>query len=357
MTTEISIYTPAKKVGGKVAMLFGGGVLSLLLLVARFALELKTPAGKGSALSPGLFSGLAVIGIFSITYGIFLLRTPKRVRLDDAGILLEGYLTSRSVLWREIAQLRREQARGLWEKESLDVLVLCNDRGKTIASLNSLLANFPDLVAEVERRSTQARGVATFDRGQEIDRKRRQRTRTRKFAIGVFGFFTLMGIALGVHGIYSYRQESRLAKEGVETQAHVARYYMYNVTPRLEYTFENAAGKTFKRDIAMEKPAWDDLEGQTAVGIRFLPANPDWSHLRTGEASMESSPTQTILIGFGCATLFGFLLAAILMGYDVEHDPKTGRPRLRRASDVEAEMVARINQPAPPRPPPLPPVR
>src|SRR4030095_11636523 len=95
-----------------------------------------------------------------------------------------------------------------------------------------------------------------------------------------------MGAGL-IAGINEERHKRLFATEAVIVDAKIVRARMYNVTPRVESSFENDQGRTFTREAMMHQgPEWDGLQNRQTVPVKYLRSDPSWNYLVTGEQSV-----------------------------------------------------------------------
>jgi hypothetical protein len=329
-------FVAKKKVGREAAFLLVGGAFGLVCGMAVFLLLLLTP--RDSGFMPGLIGGVACACIFMIARAVFLLRSPCRVVLDTRGVLIEGRIARTFIEWSEIAEIRRDRTADLRPRDRKDVLVLCGKKGRPVARIAATFADFPVLVAEIEARSTRARGAPTYDRERAIQERRRKAKRSAHIAIVVCTLFLLLGIGVAGDGVNTVIHQRALAREGLDVEAKITRHYLYNITPHLEYAFQDTRGETHKRDVVMQQPMWDVLEKAATVNVRYLHSDPDWSVVDDEERmSMEGGPA--IVMGLVCALFSGVLVVGIALGY-TGVEIKDGKIRWKRIQDLDDRLLA-----------------
>lgn len=364
------VFVNKRKIGRTAAVVFGVSILNLVIQVFLVLSHLLAPPSSGDWYVPGLAGGMITASIFGFLYGVLLLKSPIRACLDAEGIRIEWLVSRKRLSWAQIAELRRKKssapfgapAGGGWGKqETKDILILCDERGKTLAEVDSALSDFPELVAEIEARSSAARGASTYDRDAQQARQLRSQKRSARLLAVAGGFFLVVGLGGGIFTWVDHQKERRLATEGVVTDATVARHYMYNVTPHLEYEFTDEQDRAFKRDAVMEPGAWDALEGQQTVAVRYLPADPDRSHLLIGEEESFTPPFFLMMAGTGLMTVLGALAWVAYFSGIADVKVERGKVRLVRVGQLDdslepdaAAPKARAIASPPPFPPPTP---
>lgn len=342
-------YRSDQRNGLKAALGIAGACLCFVACVLSALALFLAPPEKMSGFETAVISALAVMTFLSAAYAVAMLRSPVRAVLDDEGIVIEGLVSRRRLAWRQVARLRREKASQLFGGAKLDVLLLCDERGATLASVNSRLERFPDLVADIERRSSLAHGGATYDRGADLERRRRKSLKSLRFVQIVLALFWVLSIVLGSWGILDRRNEIRLARGGVETDARIVKRWLRGATPRLSYAVAGADGREHTRNTMMTREAWDALEGAGTVRVRTLPDDPDLSRLVAGETEVNDAGTM-MAVGLISAVFWGGLLVFALLGYDV--DIQDGKMRLKRHGEVSDEFERPPPGPAAPAAPP-----
>ena len=338
-TAQESMEFLAKKNVGREATLFlVGGVLGTLLCLGLFLLTLLLPPRGG--IMPGLIGAMMAGSLFMILRAVILLRSPCRVVLDASGVFIERRIARTFVPWSQIATLRRERTSDLFGRGQKDVLVLCGEDGRVLARIVGSLVNFPVLVAEIESRSAAARGAPTYDRDRAIQERRRKAKRSARLAVGGGIAIGLIGIAVAGDGVNTTIHERALAREGQDVQARVARHYVYNVTPHLEYDFQDARGQEHRRDVVLESPAWEALRDAQTVEVRYLPSNPNWSVV-AGEEKMTMEGVPSVVLGLAVALLAGAMISAIALGYtDIRMEG--GKIRFQRIQDLDDALVSQL---------------
>jgi hypothetical protein len=306
-------------VGWQAAGFILGGVGVLVLLGIIFVIQVNMPARPGHDMMPGMLGGASVLGFGLLARGLFLLRTTARVVVDDSWVHLESAFARRSVGWGEIARIECDKRSPALGGETLRVVRLIGTSGKRLAEISETIGDFEFLANEITQRSTAARGQATFDA--QADEKRRV-TRDAKKIEWVSFFFGLATLGMGATlwaGINEEMHLRRYASEGKRVEAKIVRRYMYRVTPRLEFSFRDEAGKEHTRDTMMyQGPAWDALEGKKTVPVEYLKSDPSWNRLLEGEDAETKFGGKFLLVSGGGFLVFGFLFLVTLLGFDLK---------------------------------------
>ena len=123
-TGGVRIYPARRNIGLQAAGFLAGGIVYMLMLVVMFLLALFARQPRPNSIMPGLIGGLSVVGIGLIARGIFLLKSVRRVMLDDQAIHREGFASRSSVAWTQIDHLERARQSGWFGATSHDVLIL-----------------------------------------------------------------------------------------------------------------------------------------------------------------------------------------------------------------------------------------
>ncbi len=351
-SAEGQLEFAAEKGGGRLAgLLLAGGILGILLGIGLFLLLLLS--SKHEPYMPGLIGGMMVVPIFMIAFAITRLRAPIRVVLDARGLLIERRIAPLFIPWSSIAEVRRDRKSGFGELEPKDVLVLCGERGRVLARILGTLPRFPALVAEVEARSALARGAPTYDRDRNIEQRRRKAKRGARFVMVTGFIFALLGLFVAGQSINEMKHKRAIAREGVDVDATIVRHYRYNVTPHLEYTFQDAQGRTFRRDVMMKPSMWEELEGEKTVSVRYLPSDPDWSIVEGEENTTPEGPP-IIAAGVLCSFMGAAFFIIGILGIDIRVEG--GKLKIIRIRDMGDELLP-DSAPAPvPQVRPAPPV-
>ena len=316
---QTTIYETRQRIGLPAAGFIAGGVLVFLVMIFCFVVSLASTKHSQPDWTPGLLGGMGVGGVAMLSRGIFLLRAVVRVILDQQGLRLEGLVSRRSIAWSDIERIEREKKSGAFGN-SYNLIQLIGPRGKKLASIPDTIDRFEELAADIAARSAAVRGKPTFDAAENEQRlQQRSGKRLRWTAFGM-GIFTLgMGAAF-VAGLNNEWHERRYHTEGVTTNAKIDKLYMVRVTPRVEYSFTDAQGRSFTREAMMQTDAYDELIGQKTVPVQYLASDPSWNRLVSGEEKETSFGGKFLPISGGGTLMFGFFFVLLLLGIDINTD-------------------------------------
>ena len=266
-----------------------------------------------------------------------LLRTPARIGVDIDGLHLFGVFGRKTVPWASIARLERDKFQESARAPMVDVLLLRDDRDRPLARVLGGFEGFPELVHEIEQRSTSARGTATYDRSREMERKRHAQKKERRLLLIMSLVFMPAGLFMIVTGGTDLYYRSALEREGVRGEARIVRRYTFNVTPKLDLELQPPGGGAHARDVAVEQAVWDGLDGAATVPVLYLPSKPERYRLVQGELDLMGSPAFSVVLGllaFGMSTAGLVLLG---MGY-AGLESKDGRVRMVRLGEVDDRL-------------------
>lgn len=333
------VFRNNKNVGLHATLLIVGGGVFLLLGVVWFMMLLITPANSRTGMMPGLIGGLAVVPILLLGRAWIMLSQPARVVLDDAGITIEGRVSSKRLAWAKIADLKRSKQCQFMQNKKLETLDLLNEKGKSLAQLSEEIEAFETLAELIEARSTAARGAPTRDLGRETERKAKEERRNRWLLVVIGGLMTSLFAFVMWMAIDDYTTEQKLDQYAVHTEAAIDRHYLYNGTPRIEYTLTDPSGQTFTRNITMERGAWDELIDMPTVAVEYLADAPDRSRPTIGMVSEIQYPN-TLLIPVGVIGTLACAFALVVGVVGVKSvSRENGKFRFKRFGEVEAADI------------------
>jgi hypothetical protein len=347
-----SEYVVPSGLGWKAAGALLGGGFFLVAIVLRFVALIRSasdqPARDDGGTASGIVGGMGAACFILLAYAFSLLRRPVRARLGQREISIEGFVSRRTVPWEKVAQLRREKKTETVGHETLDVLVLADEKGKELARLTGSFLNFPALVAEVEARSAAARGAPTYDRDADLARKAAAGRKSRRKAVVLASVLTLLGLTAVTWGTYEWWTERAVREDGVETMATIDRHYMLKVTGYVDFHFTDGPnGRTVSRSAMVDRSAWLAMQGQRKVPVRYVPGHPDWNRV-FGETNGGNSPLLMVGLGSALTLLFVAILVFTGMGYS-DITVKDGKVRVKRFGEVDDALE---NTPALPAYPP-----
>lgn len=323
-------YRAMNRVGWQAFGLISVGVLFVFMLLIRWTLMLlstspSSPASDGR--TSGILGGLAVIPIFMLVRGVWLLRSVVRVVVDPQGVWVEGFFSRNWVPWQDVHSIRREKKDQLLG-DSVELLTLLDARGKVIARLPDTLGYFSDLARDVAERSAAAQGRQTADA--DADAARQEKSAVKKLRLGAWlgGVLTLMFGAIFVIGLNETLHVRRYATEGVRTEAKILSLHRVRQTPQIKYEFKDGTGRVFERETSMELIYWAVAEMKPTVTIEYLPSDPDWNRLVAGETKGSNLGRGYMLLSGLLMLLVGALTVFAALGYDLDTDG--GKMRVTR---------------------------
>jgi hypothetical protein len=299
----------------ELALTLGGGILFAIVLVVMLALLFNAPATGSSGRQPGFIGGFSVIPIMLIARGLFVMRNFTRVTLDQNGIAIESPLSFKIIPWNQIDRIQKKE-RGSFMGETHDTLILLGANGKPLAEIRDTLDRFPDLIQQIESRSTAARGAPITEIPADDPAEMKKNRRRGKILASLFALFTFGMIAGTIASFNELTHEKKFATEAIRTDAKILKHYMVRQTPWLEFEFTDPAGHTIQRQAMMEMGPWEALTHSKTVPLEYLRSDPSWNRLARGEDHTSFSNFWPLgLIGilmFGTCGVFSFL------GYDLK---------------------------------------
>ncbi len=261
-----------------------GGVALFLGAIAVFIACLMLP----QALDPGplalqmIVTGPILAAIALIAIGWTKRRCPFQVDLDQQGISIHTAAGLRRIAWTDVSSVEMGKRDTLMTAMTLETLRLVGADKKKLVELDSQLMPFEDLVAAVQKHVS-ANGAAPV-----VDTSARKRRRDAILLLVIGPLFLALAIFVGIDSRNQVRQQQALKQQGQPGVARIVRHYMFNVTPRIEYEFEDAHGARQTRDTIVDERVWKKLKEGGEVHIRYLPEEPSYSRLRAGDADDAS---------------------------------------------------------------------
>jgi hypothetical protein len=85
------------------------------------------------------------------------------------------------------------------------------------------------------------------------------------------------GVLLSRESLRPGRNTTRLAQEGREIDARIARLWRSkekNRTAHVEYWFDSG-GRRYRHDTRVPLPTWNTLQRDGSLSVRYLPSNPE----------------------------------------------------------------------------------
>ncbi|MDB5293063.1 MAG: hypothetical protein JWL69_4304 [Phycisphaerales bacterium] len=293
---------------------------SILLMV----LGAREPAKPDHRFEPGLNSGFvamigcSVMGGFSLLRAIFLLRMPRRVVLNALGLQIDGIISRRRLRWAEIGSVTRETRSVPFASESVQLLEIVDVVGRRRAVVADTLQDFDALADELIKQSSAIVGQSTYvPERREAQIAARDSRRIRRTA-WIFLFFVLAMAGGLIAGINEELHTRRYATEGLRVDARIVRTWMVHVTPHVEYSFKDSAGRTFSRDVMMfQGPDWDAAHLSKTVPVIYLRSAPDWNRLVNGEDPGAQFGGSFLWLCSGGLLMFTTLFIISVLGYDL----------------------------------------
>jgi hypothetical protein len=299
------------------------GFAFLGLLGVVFVKQVNTPARPGvdDSTMPGMIGGASVLGIGMMVGGIFMLRTTRRVMLDPQGVHSETLFSRRSVPWTDIGRVERDKQPLMLGIVTQKVIRLVGRNDKKLMTIAESVNHFDILERDIASRSATATGQVTFDPVADEQRVISRENRKMKWVAALFGLMTLgMGAGL-IAGINEERHKRLFATEGVTVDAKIVQARMYNVTPRVEYSFTDDQGRTFSKDVMVyQGPEWDAVQKSQTIPVVYLKSDPSWNHLVRGQQPEPEFGGKFLFICGGGILMFGTLFVISLLGFDLKSE-------------------------------------
>ncbi|MHC4691293.1 MAG: DUF3592 domain-containing protein [Planctomycetota bacterium] len=322
-------------------------IIAIIMIVITFFLGLLSSGSD--PLMPGIVGGVSVLPVFGLSYAFYLLRIPVRIVVADSGLTLEWLIRQKTFSWSMISRLELKEpgvfhnwvssVKGKSETAS-EMLVIFDPKGKKLFEIGDSIENFSVLMEEIRQRSSDASGKATFNARDQIQKKIHRQNKKRIFLL-VFGIiFAGISITVLVISIVASHNKKLLKTEGQIIKATITRHYIYNVTPRLEYSFTTEGGETFSKNVMVNKPYWETLEENGTVPVRYLPSNPKINTLAFDDANdsdlppVIAVPICLVVCFMGCTCIVMYFLK--ITDLKIEN----GRFKVVRVGDVESKFVS-----------------
>ncbi|NIU25986.1 DUF3592 domain-containing protein [candidate division KSB1 bacterium] len=221
-----------------------------------------------------------------------------------------------------------------------EILVIFDPNGKKLFEIGDNIENFSVLMEQIRQRSSDASGKTTFNAREQIQKKIHRQNKNRILLLVLGIIFAGISITLLVVSIVASHNKQLLKTEGRIIEAAVTRHYIYNVTPRLEYSFTTEGGETFSKNVMVNKAYWETLEENGTVPVRYLPSNPKINTLAFDDANDSDIPL-VIAVPL-CLVVCFFGGTCIVMYFLKITDLKfeNGRFKVLRVGDVESKFVS-----------------
>jgi hypothetical protein len=295
---------------------FIGGVLFCGLAVLGFVAAIGKNVGQPNltfmTTMPIMIGGGALIA------GWRMARAPLEVRTGGRGLVLFFKNKTEKFPWEELAFASTE--RGIFQQRNMKIY---NEQGRHVATVTDALEDFDDLVEVIDAHL----GARPDDKGSTISKRKAHR-----FAIifSAFGVLMLAGSIFATWHTHDTARSDKLLKESaVQTDAEIVERKLApnGVTPRLVYRVTNPQGRSAERNAQMERSVWDDLDGEKAVRVIYVPDEPSISRVLEGEIPDVKDDFGYLPGAFLGVMSIAFLAWATLLayGYSIDVDSKTGK--------------------------------
>lgn len=258
------------------------------------------------------------VGAFSLAWT--LNRAPSQVVLTSKGIHLIHGKSKKSHAWRDVGWKTASKTY-FFNHQKIEVF---NTGGKKIFQLTEAFDKY-DYILKILDKAVKQKGLA------HTEKMRLAKARENIFPACLIGSIALIaGIFLIKDGYEEQRAARDLEQIGIQTEARITERVMApnGVTPRLYYEITTADGLVGTRNAEVTPEYWASLENVQTVPVIYLPSNPDYSRLLTGEpeekAVMESPIFSYVLSGgVIILALFLFISSAFCWyGLDLQFDEK-----------------------------------
>jgi hypothetical protein len=339
---EILEFRNSQKVGLHVLMALGASFFMIIIITLN--LFIMFLSNKQSIFTPGLIGGLSVIPIMGIAAAIFLLKSPVRVVLDDAGLTLEWLIRRKTILWNEIFEIQIKETDGsvTWwgsfagkKDQPKERLLLFDRNGRKFAEIPANVKPFDVLIREIHKRTSAVQGVSTFNIDKQTSLEKSARSKKRRLLLVAGVPLAALGIAFGIMACMTEHDKRLLEKDGRIIEAAVDRRYIYNITPRLQYSFTTPDGLSFSNNVMVEREYWDQIENNQTVSVKYLPAKPANNHLVSGQINSSDFPLPLSIVMSLFITILS--IACIIMYFLRISDIKfeNGRFKIIRENQIE----------------------
>jgi hypothetical protein len=337
-----------------VAAAFGLSLLMIIVIVIN--LVLLFTSSSHNPIMPGIIGGMSVVPIFGITAGVYFLKRPRKITINPQGLVITGTMSQKQITWQEIADVEIKEVESIadnWIKTfsgqsavQKKRIVLRDGSQRQIGVIDGNIERFDSLAAMIVSYSSQIQNKPVYDSGLQKNRTMASRKKKMRLNLGVGIFLCLMAIASIVVFSVDYRDKQALEKQGKSADATIKRIYMYNVTPRLEYTFTTADGESYSKDVMVKKEFYGQWKEGQIIPVRYVPANPDNSRLLRGNVEEMDIPFPIMIAGevIILAIAIGCVCMYFLKIVDIKHE--NGKWIIVRLNDPELSIAALTSSPA-----------
>jgi hypothetical protein len=312
-------------VGRRAVIALAAGGIALATSAYLLIVAVSIPRTPEQKFEPGLNAWfmaqitLSLFGILAIATGIACFRMTRRVVLDQAGLTIHTFFSRRTVSWTDITQVARERRSMTFTSRPFEVLELLDRHGQRRAVIADTLADFETLAEAVVNKSSVTAGQPTYDSDRNESRTIEKSRRQIRWAAWGFACFAIAMAGGLVAGINEEMHVRRFPTEGVTVDATVVRTWMVRQIPHVEFSFTDAAGRTFTRDAMMYSgPDWEKARSSKTVPVMYLPSSPNWNRMERGEDIGPQFGGEFLFLTAGGVLMFGLLALVSFRGYDLK---------------------------------------
>ncbi len=340
-------YRSSQKVIVPLLLSLSLSIIMILMITVTFFLGLLSSANN--PLIPGMVSGLSVIPFFGISFAFYLLKRPIRILVAENGLSVEWLIGQKTFPWNTISRLELKKP-GIgqnWassftgkKNASTEIVVVLDDRNKKIVEIGDNIEHFSDLVQEIRQRSSMAQGKTTFDADEHLQKTIRRQKKSRIFLLIIGIFIAALSVTMATISLVENHNKKLLKTQGQVIEATISNHYIYNITPRLEYTFTTVDGQTFSKNVMVHRPYWETLEENGSVPVIYVPSKPKQNKLLHDNADEEFSFPLFIVVP---TTFFVFLISVVCVTMyflkitDLKFED--GHFKIVRIGDVDSKII------------------
>jgi hypothetical protein len=303
-------------------MVIGGGVLFAgTILLAAVLILLPPDAGPGPTLITFVTTAPTIASVALVSLGLMLWRAPQQVDVGPTGVTVHTAFGETTVPWTDVVSLETGERTPLMSFASQKTVRLVGPQRKVLLELNDQIKPFDDLVTKLWE-------YASVGRDLEITDTSERKRRVEAWFLTLLGpLFAALGLWGGTEALREVRQQEGLQKHAATATATIVKHYKFNVTPRVEYTFLDADGVEYRRGTIVAENVWSRLQEGSAVQVRYLPEDPDYSRLAVGDLhDKESHDPQLMVFAGPLVALMGlvFFVGGVLQFCGVDLDKLMG---------------------------------
>ena len=269
-----------------------------------------------------------LMGFFAGSAAWSLLSTPTQVRVNADGIEI-GKAPGRIIPWEQVSGVIVDTHNGAWGGAAKSIRLM-NSNGKLIVRIGGAMQNFNRLIEIIQdsTQQTMPQEARSVDGSPDATALRLGRRRAMLIGMGavMFGSATIF---LAYDGWWNLQAKERMASEGVDGTGTVIRHFMApnGITRRIEYEVHGNNGTIATHNVEIEKELHERLNVGDEVQIRYVPDDPEISHLAAGEIRekddfLASMPAIVLLSCAGLAISIGMAVMTVVSwkGYDIKVD-------------------------------------